>query len=119
MEYPTNLGSATSFEKLEYRNIYFTLSGTTLTSNGIYCPCTLRVIPPEDPWEREGDIYDRFYASEDIILVQYSSIPSGFSIGDTDVWMDKASTLKSLGVVETNTSWKYLINTSAASSYAD
>lgn len=100
------------YNALPKRQIYFTINGNAVNSAGLYCPCSVRVIPPDDLATKAGDIYDRYYAHEEVVNA------TGMKLTQDGGWSasyDKATFLNSIRTMVTDGSWRGLVYTTATS----
>ncbi len=106
VNYPTNMATAANYDELAYyRRMYVNLSDSDLA--GIYSPGKIRVLDPDAVREKAGDIYDRYYMTETRKMVAHVNITS--TVDNTDAWMDKTNTAKTIGTKYTSNKWKNLI----------
>lgn len=86
-------------------NVVLPGNNIELIGDGMYCPYTLKVLPfTEENNGLEGNVYDRFYEVEEKV--------DAFPIDITPangIWVDLATTSKSIRLVETNDTYKELI----------
>lgn len=118
MEYITNLNDSSleSPKDFQYTDILFNVSwsgGTpSISSGGYYCPYTIQAIHPGASQTQDGDVYDRYYQTENRIYADPFTIGTYFTLDKyTEMFMmDKASILKSIRAKEsTNNKYKILI----------
>lgn len=115
VNYPTNMATAANYDELAYyRRMYVNLSESLSESDrhGFYSPGKIRVLDPDAVREKAGDIYDRYYMTETRKMVAHVNITS--TVDNTDAWMDKTNTAKTIGTKYTSNKWKNLIYTPTA-----
>ena len=106
VNYPTNMATAANYDELGYhRRMYVNLSQPDPA--GVYSPGKIRVLDPDAVREKAGDIYDRYYTTETRKMVAHVNITS--TVDNTDAWMDRTNTAKTIRTQYTSNKWKNLI----------
>ena len=111
MIYPIGINGATTYpglQNLKQKKIYFSMSGTAVSSDGFYCPATLEPIGPDEEATESGQIYDRYFLHEEIIWANHKT-----NAGDaykTNTTGDSITFRNSIRDKETSNTYKKLIN---------
>ena len=117
MQFPMGIGTALDYDTLmagEFRQICIGLSGTQVVGPGRHCPSALRVLPAEgegSAFKENGDIYDRYYATEQLTYSGHADI----SASDLVVGMstlDLAASRSSMHELPTDSTYLKLVNLS-------
>jgi len=113
---PTNLGTVSKYEDLEWTDYSYYIklkrSPLAIDSGCIDVPTLLTVLPPGESFQFSGDIYGRQYQVEHNIYLPIIHVPldsDAFTEGKYKIWMDVASTVKTIRTSITDDQWKNLI----------
>ena len=108
---PTNIPDTgvQSHSEFFFRKLLFSLDpeGNAFSSGAYFAPVTLQAIKPGQTPSRDGDIYDRYYEVEQVVSSTHADLPMDADYGK-GIWMDKASTLKSIRTEATDFKYREL-----------